>query len=751
MPRSSRLPRPAPAVPLFAMSTSEPESPEATPRQAGSHKASGIRFYDPEAELPVGSTLWDWLTRWTLLGLLGLLLHGAWTVGPTYDEHFYVASGYAYLEDGDFSLNREHPPFLKLLAGAPLRFLPRIAFSENWSDLIDYPTAFFYSQNLQYLDRNLFFARLPFCLLTFLAAWVLFRSSRRLFGPRAAFAGTLLFALNPNVLAHGKLVSLDAGSMSLMFLSVVSFVALLERPGAWRAILAGVLFGLACASKFTALVLAPAFLVLALVQMVRKRSLLPTWQFARTALVGLTVFAACYGFEAKSVDEAWGQTGYMTKARAVAPSPGELRDELAAALPMGTWDRRLDEVAAAEAAPQALAVWRGLLSVSEPAGAAEAAAVALQGLAGKPGDLRKQAFEAVLEANADQVSTKTKLESLAVLSDRTLLTENGSALPVDAHGLEVWREWWNANLYTDWDRHLFSQPWIEKLTRGILGDSRPIPLLTAFKGIDFQLEHAEVGHGTYYRGRALNAGVDFAEGNPYPGYYADVMFVKNPLAAVAMGGLGLLCAILIRRRWTFLHFMAFVGIPGGLFYLLSDGCALMGVRYVLPVFPFLALIAARVELLIPRLGVFLAVLAGLMSIWIHPHELMYYNLVAGGPKRGPEITVSGDDWGQDVRLLGRWVQEHAEDIEGSGGLFYDTYTRAELEAFGLGDSSRIEPGSKGIVALHVIHYMRDREKYLWLESYDPFKRLGHSILLYDTRVEAPGGKPEWVGGVQEEK
>ena len=68
----------------------------------------------------------------------GALVHLALRVGPTYDEHFYVAAGHAYLRDGDFALNREHPPLVKYLVGAPL-FLLDLDWPERWRDLIAYP------------------------------------------------------------------------------------------------------------------------------------------------------------------------------------------------------------------------------------------------------------------------------------------------------------------------------------------------------------------------------------------------------------------------------------------------------------------------------------------------------------------------------------------------------------------------------------------------------------------------------------
>ena len=60
-----------------------------------------------------------------------------------------------------------------------------------------------------------------------------------------------------------------------------------------------------------------------------------------------------------------------------------------------------------------------------------------------------------------------------------------------------------------------------------------------------------------------------------------------------------------------------------------------------------------------------------------------YNLAAGGPTGGPEISVVGDDWGQDLRALGAYYAEHADKIEAVGGLHYDPYTAGDLAAFGI--------------------------------------------------------------------
>ena len=130
------------------MSTAkEPQGSSPQPRQAGSRPTAGARFYDPEADLRVGATAWDWLARWLLVGMAVILTHGAWKVGPTYDEHFYIASGYHYWETGAFSPNREHPPLQKLMAGFPLRYVSGVSYASGEEELVNPTVDFFYQRN----------------------------------------------------------------------------------------------------------------------------------------------------------------------------------------------------------------------------------------------------------------------------------------------------------------------------------------------------------------------------------------------------------------------------------------------------------------------------------------------------------------------------------------------------------------------------------------------------------------------------
>lgn len=111
-----------------------------------------------------------------------------------------------------------------------------------------------------------------------------------------------------------------------------------------------------------------------------------------------------------------------------------------------------------------------------------------------------------------------------------------------------------------------------------------------------------------------------------------------------------------------------VGVLGAM-SLLTDIC--LGLRYILPIFPFtfiatgklapwasgLAARPARRVALAVVLGSLTATAAATASI--HPHYLAYFNQVSGGPDRGSEHLIDSNlDWGQDLVTLNRWVRAH---------------------------------------------------------------------------------------------
>lgn len=672
---------------------------------------------------------------WAALALLALqlvlLLHAAWRVGPTVDEHHYVAAGYAYLEEWDFSRNREHPPLLKFLIALPVWIAGDVVFPEHWRDLVNFPVAFFYQLNAADVDRNIFLARLLPCLLTVAGSAAVFLVARRLFGAVGGLVALVLFAFDPNVIAHGSLAALDMGTSVLMFVAVAGMVALLEQPSPQRALAAGVAFGLANLAKFTSLLLVPLALALAIVACVQRRSLAPLGWTAAAFLCGLGVFSAGYGFEARSLNSAWSEPPYVEEVRAdqSAPSPSDLA---VAARAAGLAPEVADGIGSA---PTSLSALERVADEFDAGGARAAAALeVLGGLAEAPSDTRKLACALILGS----VSQLDEESARAVLARLTR---------ADNEDLQAWLHWFEVARSENWDRVIFTQAWIDRLVRGTFGDDRPVPLFSAWKGLDYQLHHGARGHGTYYRGRILEES-DFTQGNPHPEYYLDVFAVKHPLTWLVAVSAGLWTWFRGGRQRTWLRTMALVGTPVFLMIVFMQSRLLMGVRYVLPVVPFLAVIGGALALRHPRGALGLAAAAALLGNWIHPQQLMFYGALAGGPARGPSITVLGDEWGQGVREMGRFAARYRTELEAAGGLYYEPHHGADLTAFGLDEVLALDGKPRGIVAVNLLSYYREREpgrwserRYAWLDEYRPFASIDRSVWLFDTRAGPPGADP----------
>jgi len=188
----------------------------------------------------------------------------------TWDEANHIFTGYRTWTDGDYGLNPEHPPLVKLLATAPLlgsqphvpaleeRFFKEDAFLRG--------KEFLYRNDA---DRILARTRMAAAVLTLLTALVVFFAAREMFGSCAAFVALTLVAFDPNFLAHGALVTTDVGLACFMFLSIYMFYRFVKFPSAERLVMAGAAAGLALAVKHTGVLVLPIIFLLALCEIVR--------------------------------------------------------------------------------------------------------------------------------------------------------------------------------------------------------------------------------------------------------------------------------------------------------------------------------------------------------------------------------------------------------------------------------------------------------------------------------------------------
>lgn len=229
---------------------------------------------------------------------LVLVLHGAARHSAVFDEVVYPTSGYSYLTTGDYRLNREHPPLLKLYTALPwlgsgidARATPGWVEGDEWK--LGMSMIYGRSDGPALLFRS----RALIALLSVVLGAAVFATARRLAGDGAGLAALALYAIDPLVLAHAGFATTDLGGAALYFLATIAIASALERGGSLRLALAGLAFGVALAAKFSTLPLLAV--AAALVFWIRRRSG-QRWGalLRRAAILGGTsaaVVIACYG------------------------------------------------------------------------------------------------------------------------------------------------------------------------------------------------------------------------------------------------------------------------------------------------------------------------------------------------------------------------------------------------------------------------------------------------------------------------
>lgn len=182
----------------------------------------------------------------------------------TYDELAYIPAGYSYVTTGDFRLNPEQPPLMKLLAGAallPLR--PRLPLEhESWiaagAGVANTQWIFgreFLTRANPDGPRLVRWARVPTVLVTMALVTGVFLFARELYGPLGGVLAATLCAFDPNILAHGRLATTDVGLACFVLWAVYALFRLSRRPTGARVVVAGVFLGMALAAKFSGLFL----------------------------------------------------------------------------------------------------------------------------------------------------------------------------------------------------------------------------------------------------------------------------------------------------------------------------------------------------------------------------------------------------------------------------------------------------------------------------------------------------------------
>lgn len=209
-----------------------------------------------------------WLACVVLLAALQFTRQVTSSVQETqvFDEGLNLASGYAYLRTGDYRLTPEQPPLGRILNALPLLLLhpdPKTE-GEAWryADSVAVGREMLFHQRNLTPEQLLLPARLVTVLLTMVLAFAVAFWVRARYGPAAALLAVFLVTVDPNLSAHGHYTTTDFIGTLSVFLALIAFDRMLRHGRPLDLLWAGLAFGAALLSKFSAVFLLPVLLLL---------------------------------------------------------------------------------------------------------------------------------------------------------------------------------------------------------------------------------------------------------------------------------------------------------------------------------------------------------------------------------------------------------------------------------------------------------------------------------------------------------
>ena len=186
----------------------------------------------------------------------------------------------------------------------------------------------------------------------------------------------------------------------------------------------------------------------------------------------------------------------------------------------------------------------------------------------------------------------------------------------------------------------------------------------------------------------------------------------------------------------------------------------IGVRHILPIYPFFFVLASRVATVEFRPQWFAPLLIGtplvltaISSVRVAPHQLAYFNEVVGGPDQGYRfLSDSNIDWGQDLKALNGYLEKENLPI-----IYLSYFGTAPPSYYGI--RYQYVPGawplewpppadrvpataSRKILAISVCNLQDVSSPYdplfRWLWVRQPVAKIGYSIFIYDLTDDREG-------------
>ena len=270
-----------------------------------------------------------------------------------------------------------------------------------------------------------------------------------------------------------------------------------------------------------------------------------------------------------------------------------------------------------------------------------------------------------------------------------------------------------------------------------------VPFPELFAGIGQVAKHNREGHLGYLLGQLRMDGWWY--------FFPALLAFKLPIGMLALMAAGIFVVGRFKsdanspkssspaQPWPYWLTLA---IPIGIMIVAMSSRINIGLRHILPMFPFLALIAAGGAIyLLRKPGQLAQAGCGIAILWMcasslaaHPDYIPYFNAFAGD---NPEkITVDSDlDWGQDIKRLGARLKE----LNAPSVTFTPTIvTSLQYHGFPAHQQSAYDGPDPGWNAVQITEWklyrmglqLEHKSGPTWPDVMQPVERVGKTILLY---------------------
>jgi len=202
--------------------------------------------------------------------------------------------------------------------------------------------------------------------------------------------------------------------------------------------------------------------------------------------------------------------------------------------------------------------------------------------------------------------------------------------------------------------------WLSHLCNWI--DARHLLPNAFIQGFAISIKHAQVVP-SYFAGEINNTGWWY--------YFPLAFLMKTPTAMLLLLAWAGICGVKLWRKLVTFELVV-IGVALAVYFAAAVGSHInIGLRHILPIFPFLLLMIGMVVFETTttihwrkwKIGCLAALAAWWSTTYVntYPETLTFFNRIVGGPEKGREyLTDSNIDWGQHLKPLKKWMNEHGQ-------------------------------------------------------------------------------------------